>query len=75
MPLKLESCVKPAKQRDVKNLLLAVGIDIEDNYQAAQLGPHTYLETVKEFYAAICISESLDNDSDEGEGTVVSYDE
>ena len=76
MLLRLESCVKPAKQKDVKKLLLAIGIDIENYIPAATYGPLTYLETIKAFYAPICISDAMDVDSDEedDEATVAIYD-
>ena len=73
--LKPESCVKPAKQTDVKKLLLVIGINIEDSNPSAT-GPRTYHETVKELYAPICVSDAMDVESDEeDEATVVHYDE
>ena len=79
LPLKLESCVKPAKQKDVTKLLQAMGIDVTINLPSTGVfGPQSYIDTVRQFYGAICshpMRDLIESESDDDDTLTVIYDE
>ena len=74
--LPLLSCVKPAKQRDVANLLRAMGVKLQVE-PLVGYGPRNFIQEVGSFYKEVCApSDAMDVESDEDdEGIIAAYED